>query len=109
MKLNEAIRRCRWQFAKTYANTHPHEYIVRSQCDCPEAFDTICECIRKDGHTERFFSTTNTYLMEGEYTYWRMGDVVNRRWNAIYYTDANGVIRKTSDWREWIDDNVLHR
>lgn len=108
MTVEEAISKVRWRFAKTYAKTHPHEYIVRSQCEDASAFDEICEAIRKDGHTERFFSTVNTYLSVGEYTYWRMGDVINRRWNAIYYVDEKGIIRKIEGWEEKLNAGILH-
>ena len=38
-----------WRFAKTYANSNPHEYIVRSKCSSVEIFDCLCEYIKNNG------------------------------------------------------------
>ena len=61
-----------WIFAKTYANTTPHEYIVVKQ-DNPEhdkEFKFMFELIEKYGRKETFFGKEWTYLyLNDDYKY----------------------------------------
>lgn len=99
-----------WHFAKTYANSNPHEYIVRSKCKSVDFFDALCEYIKNNGHIEYFYGHSGTYVVIGEYTYWKMGDVINRRWNDMYYVDKAKQIIKVENWKELLEDGrVLHR
>lgn len=101
----KAIKNNKWRFAKTYANTHPHEYIVRSKCDNADDFDVLCEHIKNNGHIEYFFGKSGTYLSIGDYTYWVMGDIINRRWNDMYYVDKRTKqIMKVENWKEMLKD-----
>ena len=101
----KAINNNKWRFAKTYANTHPHEYIVRSKCDNVDDFDALCEYIKNNGHIEYFFNIRGTYMSIGDYTYWVMGDVINRRWNDMYYVNPNTKqIMKVNNWKELLKD-----
>ena len=77
------VASARWTFAKTYAATWPHEYIVRT----PENASMILTLARHifdcgiDGH---FYSKTQKYLHEGGKVYWSMDptpestDLINR-------------------------------
>ncbi len=99
-----------WRFAVSYANTHPHEYIVRERCSSVGNFDVLCEYIKKNGHYEYFFNKRGLYCSIGAYTYWIMENVINRRWNDMYYLTPNKQIVKVDNWREMLEDGrVLHR
>ena len=72
-----------WTFAKTYATTWPHEYIVRT----PENASMILAIARhifEHGIEERFYSQIIKYHHEGGKVYWSMDmtpestDLINR-------------------------------
>lgn len=108
--IEDIITTERWIFAVSYAKTHPHEYIVRGKCEDESNFDRLCEYIKKNGHFEYFFSKRGTYCSIGDYTYWVMGDVINRRWNDMYKLTKNMQITKVDNWEELLKDGrVLHR
>ena len=109
MNIDELIYKNYWRFAKTYANTHPHEYIIKNKCSSEEDFNIICEYINKNGHYEYFFNKRGTYCSIGDFTYWVMGDVINRRLNKMYSVNERGQIIKNDDWKEYIDNGrILH-
>jgi len=62
-----------WTFAKTYAETWPHEYLVRDRVACQELFEQLVEYIRTYGYRADFYSRKITYFDEGGLTYWTMG------------------------------------
>lgn len=100
MNIEQGILDEKWIFAKTYADSNPHEYIVRRLCKSVDFFDALCEQIKKEGHPEYFFNHKYIYLTIGDYTYWNMGDVINRRRNDLYYVDDKKRIHKVDNWRE---------
>ncbi len=72
-----------WTFAKTYAATWPHEYVVRT----PENASMILALARhifEHGTEGRFYSQIRKYHHEGGKVYWSMDptpettDLVNR-------------------------------
>ena len=73
----------KWIFAKTYAKTWPHEYIVRDQVD-EDSFVELVEHIRDHGDLGKFYTKDITYLDYSNLVYWTMGDrieettVINR-------------------------------
>lgn len=81
--LKEFITSSKWTFAKTYAQTWPHEYIVRNRVD-EELFVSLVRHIRAHGHEEQFYQRLLTYFEEDGKVYWTMGGpieetgVVNR-------------------------------
>ena len=84
----------RWQFAKTYAKTAPHEYTIRDWK--PEKvsqghFDRFIDLIRQYGVIEKFWGKSNTYLYVGDHKYWTMGAPVNET-IVINRADANGEL-----------------
>lgn len=106
----ELIKSEKWRFAWTYKNTHPHEYIVKEKCSSMITFDNICEYIKNNGHYEFFFNKRGLYCTIGEYTYWVMGSVINRRWNDMYYLTPNKQIVKVDNWKELLEDGrVLYK
>jgi hypothetical protein len=64
-----------WIFAKTYAKTWPHEYIVRDKVD-ETLFVTLVEHIRANGYVGKFYKMDITYLDEDGIVYWTMGDPI---------------------------------
>lgn len=108
--IQDIIEAEKWRFAITYANTYPHEYIVRGRCSSVSNFEALCEYIKKNGHYEYFFNKRYTYCSIGDYTYWVMGDVINRRWNDIYKINQNKQIYLVEDWKEKLNDGrILHK
>ena len=62
----------KWVFAKTYAKTWPHEYIVRESVD-KGLFDNLVEHIRANGYQGYFYTMEITYYDEAGLVYWTMG------------------------------------
>jgi hypothetical protein len=81
MELKENIKNFienkKWTFAKTYAKTWPHEYIVQEKVD-NNLFLEFANYIDKYGYKENFYKKTVTYLDYNGYTYWHMENIINR-------------------------------
>ncbi len=79
MKLPSSLKTfvddAKWIFAKTYALTWPHEYIVRGRVD-ENLFLQLVEHIRTFGYEGKFYSKTITYFDEDGMVYWTMGDPI---------------------------------
>lgn len=95
-KIEKYIDSVKWRFAKTYAETAPHEYTVRSWAPWKEdQFEHFVEFIRKHGVEEKFYSSTFTYWYHGPHKYWTMGNpvnettVINRCLVSDYYPGTN--------------------
>ncbi len=78
------IEQTPWTFAKTYAKTWPHEYIVREKVD-PMLFAEFAEYIDKNGYKSHFYRTMQIYFDFCGYTYWHMDNIINRRPEADTY------------------------
>jgi hypothetical protein len=69
-----------WTFAKTYANTAPHEYILEEQY--PEFYKMMVRKIDEEGVDEPFtiHGTTRTYryYKDDTHRYWYIEEVLNR-------------------------------
>lgn len=70
--LKEFVDKTPWTFAKTYAKTWPHEYLVRDRVD-RELFLQLVSHIREHGYQGSFYSKPITYFDEGGMVYWTMG------------------------------------
>jgi len=74
------INSVKWQEAKTYRDTFPHEYTVSnwigSRKDLFNKFYSFVEYIRKNGYQKKFFKKTYTYLDVDGYQYWTMGNPI---------------------------------
>jgi hypothetical protein len=70
--LRKFVDSCRWTFAKTYAETWPHEYIVRGRVD-QSLFVELVRHIRTQGCLGRFYAKPITYFDEDGLVYWTMG------------------------------------
>ena len=71
------IEECVWTFAKTYASTWPHEYIVQEQVD-NGLFIKLAKHIDSYGHKKYFYSTQMIYFDYDGKTYWHMENIINR-------------------------------
>ena len=71
----DAIRRfvesTAWTFAKSYAATWPHEYVVRTSDNAPMIL-SLARHIFEHGTDERFYSQIRKYHHEGGKVYWSM-------------------------------------
>ena len=70
--LKDFVDEEKWTFAKTYAPTWPHEYIVRDRVD-EDLFIQLVRHIRTYGYEGNFYSKSLTYYDEDGMTYWTMG------------------------------------
>jgi hypothetical protein len=73
--LPEDVRRfietANWRFAKTYAKTWPHEYVVRTP-ENSEMLLALARHIFEHGMEGRFYSQVRKYLHEGGKVSWSM-------------------------------------
>ncbi len=75
------IKNVRWQNAKTYEKTAPHEYTVRKwRPDLDEEFKWFASFIQEAGVVREFWNCKYKYLHLDGYRYWTMGDylLINR-------------------------------
>lgn len=111
--LREFVATSAWTFAKTYAKTWPHEYIVRDRVD-ERLFVQLVGHIRAHGYEGAFYSKPITYFDEDGMVYWTMGapieetTIVNRctKEQSYEYRAKHGTLpeseskRAKSDRRE---------
>ena len=71
-EIKEFINNTQWIFAKTYADTWPHHYIVRDRVD-EKLFVKTVQHIRRFGYEGRFYKMKITYFDEDGLVYWTMG------------------------------------
>ena len=76
-KLQQFVASCFWTFAKTYASTWPHEYIVRERVD-EGMFVLLVEHIRAHGYEDNFYAKRITYFDEDGMVYWTMGSPIEK-------------------------------
>lgn len=76
-ELKEFIENERWIFAKTYAKTWPHEYIVQENVN-NDFFIELGNHIDRYGYKEFFYKIKQTYFEYNGNTYWHMGNIINR-------------------------------
>jgi len=71
------IEKSNWIFAKTYAETWPHEYIVQEQVD-ETLFNKLADYIDINGTPDYFYQKQMIYLEYDGYVYWHMENIINR-------------------------------
>ena len=71
------IENTTWVFAKTYAKTWPHEYIVQEKVD-NDLFIELAKHIDTHGHEEYFYIKQMTYFDYYGHVYWHMENIINR-------------------------------
>ncbi len=98
-EIRHFIEKVEWTFAKTYAATWPHEYIVRDKVD-EHLFVRLVQHIRSEGYAGKFYSKDITYFDEDNMVYWTMGapieetTIVNRckKEQSYEYRLKNGLL-----------------
>lgn len=71
------VKSHQWRTAKTMPQI-PHAYVVRENCRDDNEFCQAVMFIRKWGEGRRFFKKTYIYLDLDPYTYWTMGNPLDR-------------------------------
>ena len=71
-ELKGFINNSKWVFAKTYAATWPHHYIVRERVD-ENLFLKMVKHIRCFGYEGPFYEQKYIYFDEDGLVYWTMG------------------------------------
>ena len=66
-----------WIFAKTYAKTWPHEYIVQEKVD-NDLFLKLAQHIDTYGHKKYFYKKKMIYFNYNGHVYWHMENIINR-------------------------------
>lgn len=75
--LKKFVLEQKWTFAKTFADTWPHEYLVREKVD-ENFFVKMVMHIREHGYVGKFYSRAITYFDDGGLVYWTMGNPIER-------------------------------
>lgn len=70
--LRQFVSNEKWTFAKTYAKTWPHEYIVRGKVD-EGLFVKLVEHVKANGYQGHFYKKEITYYDDDGLVYWTMG------------------------------------
>ena len=76
-RLKQFIAEETWTFAKTYASTWPHEYIVQEKVD-NGLYIQLAEHIDAQGKEENFYTKKMIYFNYDGKTYWHMENIINR-------------------------------
>lgn len=76
-EIKSFIKSVSWTFAKTYAKTWPHEYIVQEKVD-NSLFIAFARHIDTFGHDEYFYHKKITYFDHDGHVYWHMENIINR-------------------------------
>jgi hypothetical protein len=79
--VRQFVQSTRWTFAKTYAATWPHEYIVRNPENAAMVL-AIARHIFEHGVEGRFYGTLRKYHHEAGKVYWSM-DATAEQTNLI--------------------------
>jgi len=75
--IKQFIDKTNWTFAKTYAETWPHEYIVQEKVD-NDLFLELANHIDRFGYAEHFYNKEVIYFDYKGYTYWHIENIINR-------------------------------
>jgi len=70
-EIKNFINKVHWIFAKTYASTWPHYYIVRDQVD-EKLFLKMVTHIRQYGYEGKFYKNKIIYFEDDGIVYWTM-------------------------------------
>lgn len=110
--VGDFMRETKWTFAKTYAKTWPHEWIVKDRCDV-ELFERAAAHIIEHGFDGEFFKNRQRYYEEDGIVYWvcANGDyirdetaVINRVPKVLYYGSRkeNHLMPYTKKWLDYL-------
>ena len=71
-EIKSFISSSEWTYAKSYATTWPHWYIVRKNVDEGMFVKTV-EYIRANGYEAQFYNQKHVHFDDDKYSYWTMG------------------------------------
>jgi hypothetical protein len=100
-ELKDIVNNSEWTFAKNYAGTWPHHYIVKDRVD-EALFVKLVKHIREFGYEAPFYNKKYIYFEEDGYVYWTMGapieetTIINRctKENTYEYRLKMGTLPK---------------
>lgn len=73
----EFVKSVSWTFAKTYAQTSPHEYTVCNMGDTNRVeFEKAVLFIKENGEIEKYYGHPFTVFKIDEHKYWTMGEEI---------------------------------
>ncbi len=98
-KLKKFIKEQDWIFAKTYAETWPHEYIVQERVD-NEHFLELANHIDQFGYEDYFYKMKQIYFEYNGFTYWHMENIINRCVEKDTYNNRKKEGRLPEDKRK---------
>ncbi|MGV8944870.1 MAG: hypothetical protein ACOH1N_00445 [Lutibacter sp.] len=98
-KLKNFIKEQEWIFAKTYAETWPHEYIVQERVD-HELFLELANHIDQFGYEDYFYKVKQIYFNFDDNAYWHMDNIINRCLEKETYSHRKQEGRLPEDKRE---------
>jgi len=96
--LESWIDKQKWIFAKSYAKTAPHEYLLLKDLTEKDKriFKNLAKKIKEEGYDSYFYKAKFRYLRIGEYKYWSMDktiettNLINRdKFDANYTKNGN--------------------
>ena len=95
----EFTARLKWKSAVTYAETAPHEYLVKKWLPEPDRllFERFVQTINKDSVVGYFYGHKNNYLTLGDHYYWYMSDCYPEN------LAVDLINRTTTDYLEYRD------
>lgn len=74
------LNQLNFTFAKTYADSGPHEYVVRNWSSVETAmFNAFKQYIQEHGYQEMYGGRQYTCLDVDNHKYWYIGKILNRR------------------------------
>ena len=76
-KLKQFVENSKWIFAKNYAKTWPHEYVVQEQVD-NDLFLALAHHIDVYGYEFLFYKMKQVYFDYNGYAYWHIENIINR-------------------------------
>ena len=94
-ELSKFTRETPWTFAKTYAETWPHEYLCSKYIDDADLFYKLVQHIRTYSYEGRFYRRPVWYFEEEGYTYWTMAKKEGEEWN--YPVEEEEIINRCRD------------
>lgn len=94
----------KWRFAKTYAKSAPHEYLIKKWLPAEERllFERLVQTINTRSVVGYFYGHKNNYLILGDHYYWYMP----------FYPDNMAVDlinRTTTDYLEYRDGTYYYK
>ena len=72
-EVKQVIEAVEWTFAKTYADSYPHEYTLRERVGDDELFDDLIRFMREKAKIKNFYGKQYLYFELDGKEYWEMG------------------------------------